>query len=367
MSTAVEDRADSTNGVAALSITVLVPAFNEALNIADTVESLLHQTHRPDRIIVIDDCSTDGTGEIARRYEPRGVEVLRPPANLGSKAKAQNYALRFVDTDLVLPLDGDTELAPDYIELLLPAFERRRVAVASGCVLTKRQDSKWEKARQLEYLQSFHWYRPIQQLAGSVTVCSGCCTVFRRSFLGNGFPEVTLTEDIYFTWQQHINRRRAVYVAEAVAYAAEPDSLEFVNKQLKRWKGGWFHGFRLQYLKVARKRPMVALWAGLQFLETALAPLIMFLPVLMCIMGSMPPWKIALWWLIGDLVTFWPPVLYGCWKRGYSPWKAIASYPYWYLLKAVNFRWDMQMMTRELVLVPLRIVKPFTVYERGKA
>lgn len=366
-STLISDRAGVTPSVAELTITVLVPAYNEADNIADTIESLLCQTRPADRIIVIDDCSTDGTGEIAWRYRHRGVEVFRPPQNLGSKAKAQNFALPYVDTDLVLPLDGDTKLASNYIELLLPVFSRRRVAVASGCVLTKRQKTVWEKARQLEYLQSFHWYRPIQQLAGSVTVCSGCCTVFRRSFLGNGFPEVTLTEDIYFTWQQHINRRRAVYVADAVAYAAEPDSLEFVNKQLKRWKGGWFHGFRLQYLKVARRRPMVALWAGLQFLETALAPLVLLLPLVMFLIGSIAPLDIAEWWLIGDLVTFWPPVLYGCWKRKYPVWKAITSYPAWYLLKVINFRWDMQMMVRELILVPLRIVKPFSVYERGKA
>lgn len=112
---------------------------------------------------------------------------------------------------------------------------------------------------------------------------------------------------------------------------------------------------------------MVALWAGLQFLETALAPLVLLLPLVMFLIGSIAPLDIAEWWLIGDLVTFWPPVLYGCWKRKYPVWKAITSYPAWYLLKVINFRWDMQMMVRELILVPLHIVKPFSVYERGKA
>jgi len=347
-----------------LTLTVIVPAYNEAEGIAGTLESLLWQSQRPDRIIVVDDCSTDGTGEIAQQFAARGVEVLRPPQNLGSKAKAQNFALPFVTTDLVLPIDADTELASNYIELVAPAFRDPRVSVASGCVLTKRQKTPWERARQLEYLQGFHWYRTIQQRAGSVTVCSGCCTVFRREFLGEGFPETTLTEDIFYTWEQHIAGRKAVYVADAVAYAAEPTSLKYLSKQLKRWKCGWFHGFRLQYWRLLRHRPMVALWAGLQFLDTVLAPLAM---LMMFFISHSSVGRIVEWWLIGDLISFWPPVLYGCWKRKYSPLKAIASYPAWYLLKAVNLRWDMHMMVRELVLVPLRIAKPFTVYERGKA
>jgi len=59
----------------------------------------MQQTDHPERIIVVDDCSQDNTGPVAREY---GVEVLRPPHNLGSKAKAQNYALPCCATDLAL-------------------------------------------------------------------------------------------------------------------------------------------------------------------------------------------------------------------------------------------------------------------------
>lgn len=349
-----------------LTLTVIIPAYNEP-DVGETIESLLYQTRAIDRIIVVDDCSTDNTGEVARSYADQGVEVVSPPANLGSKAKAQNYIIDSITTDLVLPIDGDTELAPNYIELLIPVFEDPEVSVASGCVLTKRQETLWEKARQLEYLLGFHWYRSIQQMSNSVTVCSGCCTVFRREFLEDGFPEVTLTEDIYFTWEQHIAGRKAVYVHDAIARAAEPTSLEFMNKQLKRWKCGWFHGFRLQYPRLLRKHPLVALWASLQFIETVLAPVVLLLPILAFFVLGISFGQIAFWWLIGDLVTFWPPVMYGCWKRGYSPLKALRSYPAWYLLKMVNFRWDIHMFVREMILVPLRVVQPFTTYERGKA
>jgi cellulose synthase/poly-beta-1,6-N-acetylglucosamine synthase-like glycosyltransferase len=349
------------------TITVIVPAYNEAAGIADTLRSLLGQARRPERIVVVNDCSTDDTEAIALAFADRGVEVLTPPKNLGSKAKAQNFALQYIDSDLVLPLDGDTVLEPDYIEKLVPVFDDPDVSVASGCVLTQRQKTIWEKARQLEYLFGFHWYRPIQQSANSITVCSGCCTVFRRKWLGDGFPETTLTEDIYYTWQQHIAGRKAVYVHDAVARAAEPVSAKYMSIQLKRWKCGWFHGFRVQWLSLLRHKPMVAFWSALQFLETALAPLILILPILAIFVWDMSVWHVLLWWFIGDVITFWPPVLYGCVRRKYPVWKAITSYHAWYALKAINLRWDMHMFVREMILVPIGVCKPWTVYERGKA
>src|SRR4026208_693630 len=71
-------------------ITLIVPAYNEADSIAHTIASLLNQTLSPSEIIVVDDCSTDVTGDVARSL---GVTVLRPPKNRGSKAGAQTYAL----------------------------------------------------------------------------------------------------------------------------------------------------------------------------------------------------------------------------------------------------------------------------------
>ena len=76
-------------------LTILVPAYNEAESIADTVRSLQAQSLLPQEIIVIDDGSDDGTGDIAREL---GVTVIRPEPGTGSKAGAQNFALTQVPT-----------------------------------------------------------------------------------------------------------------------------------------------------------------------------------------------------------------------------------------------------------------------------
>src|SRR5947208_2699734 len=108
------------DGPLADDLTVIVPAYNEAESITDTVKSLLEQTTPPRRIIVVDDCSTDDTAAVARSL---GVEVVTPPENTGSKAGAQTFALRQVETEFVMAIDADTVLESDAIELLSEAFD----------------------------------------------------------------------------------------------------------------------------------------------------------------------------------------------------------------------------------------------------
>ena len=106
----------------AAQLTVIIPAYNEVASVGDTVRSVLEQTTAPARIIVVDDGSTDGTALAAREA---GAQVITPPANTGSKAGAQNFALEYVDTQYCMAIDADTTLAPDAIERLLAPLRRR--------------------------------------------------------------------------------------------------------------------------------------------------------------------------------------------------------------------------------------------------
>ena len=95
-----------------VTITVLVPAHNEAGCIAGTLASLLSQSHRPERVVVVADNCTDATEDIATSL---GVEVFRTVGNTRKKAGALNQALRELlphrgQNDLVMVMDADTTL-----------------------------------------------------------------------------------------------------------------------------------------------------------------------------------------------------------------------------------------------------------------
>ena len=174
-------------------LTVIIPAYNEAESIADSIRSLQGQTIVPDEIIVIDDCSTDATAEVAAAH---GVTVIRPAQNTGSKAGAQTFALGQVRTEFVMAVDADTVLAPDAIEKLAPAFEDQEVAAACGFVLPRTVSTIWERGRYVEYMLAFSFFKRIQDQFGKPLISSGCFSIYRTAALraAGGWSTRTMAE-----------------------------------------------------------------------------------------------------------------------------------------------------------------------------
>src|SRR3954453_23506940 len=183
-------------------LTVIVPAYNEAETVAETIASIRAQTMPPAEILVVDNCSTDETAAVARAA---GATVLSPPQNTGSKAGAQNFALDAVHTELVMAIDADTTLAPDGIELLLPALDDPDVAAACGSVLPRHVHSVWERGRYIEYMFAFGFFKRVQDHYGKPLISSGCFSAYRTHELRalGGWPDRTMAEDMDLTWSMY--------------------------------------------------------------------------------------------------------------------------------------------------------------------
>jgi cellulose synthase/poly-beta-1,6-N-acetylglucosamine synthase-like glycosyltransferase len=335
-------------------LTVIVPAFNEAATVADTILSLQQQSAQPARILVVDDCSIDGTGEIARAA---GATVIRPPRNTGSKAGAQSFALERVATELVMAVDADTTLAPDAIERLLPAFADRRVAAACGSVLPRRVRTLWERGRYVEYMFAFSFFKQIQDHYGNPLISSGCFSVYRTAELRalGGWSDRTMAEDMDLTWSFYRRGRRVRFVPEAVAYPIEPHSFGFMSKQLRRWSHGFVQNVRLHWngildLGYLRSMVAVAFWDAL-FASVAY---LLLLPALALLLSP-----IALVAYLVDAPVVLLPVLWSAIGRG-EVRRAVASFPSFFVLRFVNGGFMLSAIWRELVLR-----RPLLVYEKG--
>ncbi len=95
--------------------TVIIPAFNRRRFIVKAVESVLAQTVQPAAIIVVDDGSTDGTGEIARSLSER-VTVRRIENNGAGPSRPRNVGIAAATSRHITLLDSDDVLAPTVIE-----------------------------------------------------------------------------------------------------------------------------------------------------------------------------------------------------------------------------------------------------------
>lgn len=112
-------------------VSILIPCFNAAPFIAETLESALAQTWRHTEIIVVDDGSTDRSPEIAREFAPRGVRVFSQ-ANAGAAA-ARNRARRESRGDFLQYLDADDLISPAKIERQLALLAGRPPDTLATC------------------------------------------------------------------------------------------------------------------------------------------------------------------------------------------------------------------------------------------
>jgi len=95
-------------------VSILIPAYNAAPWVAETLESALAQTWRDKEVIVVDDGSRDETLAVVSRYESNVVKVVAQD-NLGACA-ARNRAFELAEGEYIQWLDADDLLAPDKIE-----------------------------------------------------------------------------------------------------------------------------------------------------------------------------------------------------------------------------------------------------------
>ena len=338
-----------------MGLTVLIPAYNEAEMIADTIRSVQQQTMPPDEIIVIDDCSTDNTAAVARAC---GARVVQPPHNTGSKAGAQNYALARVRTEFVMAIDADTTLAPDAIEQLASAMTDSEVAAACGFVIPRYVRSIWERGRYVEYLFAFNFYKPVQDYYGKPLVSSGCFSIYRTAILHElkGWPERTMTEDLDLTWSMYIARKKVRYIPSAVCYPIEPHNYTFMYKQLRRWSHGFVQNVRLHW-KALLEVPHLRAFVAVAMWDAAIASLVylLALPLLAIVFASPLP---LLGYLV-DLPVVAIPVLLGAARRRELP-RALLSLPAFLVLRILNAALLLEAIVSELVLR-----RPLRTYEKG--
>lgn len=115
-------------------VSVIVPVFNGERFLAEAIDSVLAQDHRPLELIVIDDGSTDASAEVASSFEGEGVVVLRSE-NQGAAA-ARNLGLERATGSFLAFLDADDEMTPGRLTVQLRYL---RSHPETGCVLMRQE------------------------------------------------------------------------------------------------------------------------------------------------------------------------------------------------------------------------------------
>ncbi|VXB78441.1 Glycosyl transferase [Arthrobacter sp. 9AX] len=272
------------------SVAIIVPAYNEQDAIAATLRSCLtvdYPNHLI-QVVVVDDCSTDGTLDRIRDVEAVYPDLLVVAADVNRGKRhvmaAGMQAAR--DADILVFIDSDSIIEPAAVRSLVRYFEDPEVGAVCGHTdVSNKSTNLLTRMQALQYYIAFSVYKSAEALFGSVTCCSGCFSGYRRSaiepitaawvgqkFLGQPSTygdDRSLTNFLLPNW-------RILYAPDAKAQTAVPDRLgKFLRQQL-RWKKSWLRESMRAVRIMWRKPPVMALFYYLGVLLPFVAPQVVF-------------------------------------------------------------------------------------------
>lgn len=228
-------------------VAILIPAHNEEKVLASTLDAILAFAPRED-VYVVDDCSSDATSEIAKKFTEH---VLALPHNYG-KAGALNTALDLFAIpkryEFILFMDADTRPDNKFIQECMGHFASD-VEQKISCVVGRVQGEggSWVgKYRLWEYTIAHSIHKPAQEYTSSILVVPGCATMYRsKVFNLVKIPGGTYTEDMDLTFLLHrMGFSGMVFEPNAVVYTQDPQTLRDFMKQVHRWYVGFWQVVR---------------------------------------------------------------------------------------------------------------------------
>jgi cellulose synthase/poly-beta-1,6-N-acetylglucosamine synthase-like glycosyltransferase len=206
-------------------ITITLAAYNEAVGIRQTLESLLALDYPAEKrqILVISDASTDGTDDIVHEFADRGVELLRMAERKG-KTAGENAALPRLRGEIIVNTDASIRIHPGALKPLIAAFEDEGVGLASGRDVSVAEAGEGSNPGESGYVDFEMQLREMETRTEGIVGASGCFYAIRAELHKTRIPD-GLSRDFAAALITRENGYRPVSVNEAVCYVPRTSSL----------------------------------------------------------------------------------------------------------------------------------------------
>jgi poly-beta-1,6-N-acetyl-D-glucosamine synthase len=260
-------------------VALIIPAFNEADYITTKLANCreLDYPHDKLEILVVTDGSTDGTPDLARRFEGReGVVVLHRRERRG-KAAAINHTMERVTSPIVILSDANTLLNREAVREIVRHYADPTVGAVAGEKRIRRRESAAATGEGL-YWRYESWLKRLDSELWTVVGAAGELLSYRRE-LFEPIEEDAILDDFVLSLRIAAKGYRVVY--EPRAYAVEEASAS-VGDELKRRiriaAGGWQSMLRLLSLLNPRAHARLSFqYLSHRVLRWSVVPLLLLL------------------------------------------------------------------------------------------
>ena len=237
-------------------VSVMIPAWNEEVNILETIGSVLKSNYRNVEIVVVNDGSTDKSDALIRSFlVEHEAESAKLPVKErisiayfyqenGGKGAALNRCVKESHGDILMSIDADCVVMPDTVQNFVEEFKDPVVMAAVGNVKIGNTNTLLGVIQYLEFLFSFY-FKKADSLMNTIYIIGGAAGAFRREVFDKIglYSTKNITEDIHLSVRIQAAGMKIVYAANALVYTEGATDMAGLMKQRLRWKHGRFETF----------------------------------------------------------------------------------------------------------------------------
>ena len=216
-----------------MNIAVVLPTYNESENIEKMVMALLSLNIPQIKLLIVDDNSPDGTGqiadELAKEY-PQQIEVMH---RIGERGLGSAYIAGFnhilqTDVEAIVQMDCDFSHSPRYLPKMLDLLSSNDVVVGSRYVKGGRLDEHWGWGRKLLSIFANSIYAKILLGLQVQDVTAGFKIWRRNTLIGIGLPRVRSNGYVF--------QVEMAYLTEKLEYKVHETPIYFEDRRIGRSK-----------------------------------------------------------------------------------------------------------------------------------
>lgn len=255
------------------TVSILIPAHNEEVVIEQTLQSMVRLNYPKEKleVIVINDNSSDRTGEILERYKKDYPFIhaihTKPPYGGKGKSAALNRGLNYSTGEIIVVYDADNTPEPDAVKLLAlgllkdqkagAVVGKFRVVNAKQNILTRLINMETLTFQWLAQAGRWFWFK--------MTTIPGTNFAIRRSILEElgGWDEKALSEDTELSIRVYNLGYHIRFFPAAITWEQEPETLRVWWRQRTRWARGNLYvlsKYLLQFRKLKNKKVLIDLF-----------------------------------------------------------------------------------------------------------
>jgi 1,2-diacylglycerol 3-beta-glucosyltransferase len=270
-------------------VSLMVSAKNEEAVVGHLAHMLCQLDYPADRyeVWMIDDNSSDDTPAVLEKLAANYAQlrVFRRLANAGGgKSGALNQVLPLTKGEIIVVFDADAQVQPDFLQRVLPLFERDRVGAVQmrKAIIAHPEDAGnfWIQGQTAE--MTFDAFMQQQRIAiGGLGELRGNGQLVRRSALDQcgGWNEETITDDLDLTIQLHLNQWDIECITLPPVYEEGVTNALSLWHQRNRWVEGGYQRYLDYWRLIVRNRmgtrktlDLFVFWVTQYILPTAAVP-----------------------------------------------------------------------------------------------